>query len=163
MNYKELFGLDFSFTSRAIVLLGFLAILPNVLGLVRISFEGYPVHFFQILIFLSAFVYGPLGGALSGAAGSVYTALVVNPYILVGNVILGFFTGVFFRKGLHPVLSVMSAFAVQLPWLWVSDIYWAHMPQAAVEKIVIALLVSNLLWALIAWKTKDSVKEKMVG
>jgi hypothetical protein len=162
MDYKNVLSWDVSFTLKSVLLLGFLAVFPNVLGLVRWNIAGYPVHLFQILVFTAAFVYGPIGGLLAGSAGSVYTALLINPYVLVGNAILGFFTGVFFKKGLHPVLSCMGAFAVQLPWLWVSDIYWAHMPQVAVQNIVIALLVTNILWAIVAWKAKDSVK-KLVG
>lgn len=163
MEYKDIFGVDFAFTAKAVVLLGVLTVLPNVLGMVHITAFGYRVHFFQIMVFLSAFIYGPLGGAVSGAAGSVYTCLVLNnPYILIGNVILGFSTGLLFRKGIHPVLAAMGAYIIQIPWLWVSDIYWAGMPQMAVEKVVIALLVSNLVWALVAWKTKDIVKKKMV-
>jgi tetrahydromethanopterin S-methyltransferase subunit B len=73
-----------------------------------------------------------------------------NPYIIIGNIILGFFCGWFFSKKLNLIFSAMIAFAIQLPWLVFSDIYLIGMSTNAVYGIVIALLISNLIWAIIA-------------
>jgi uncharacterized membrane protein len=124
---------------------------------------GFRIHFFQYLVFLAALIYGPLGGMISGAFGSVYTAMLLNnPYIVIGNIILGGFTGFFARKGLPVIGAAMLAYLIQVPWLWVSDIYWAGMPQPVVEKVVIALLVGNLLWAVLARYTFNQIKEKVI-
>ena len=63
---------------------------------------------------------------------------------------LGFFTGYFLRKGFHFILAVLGAFAIQLPWLILTDIYLINMPLAIVSKLVIALIISDILWATIA-------------
>lgn len=156
---KNLFFGTFNFSRRAWLMLALLAALPNALGLIVIPTGlGFNFHFFQIAVFLAAFAFGPFGGALSGAFGSVYAAMLMhNPWIIFGNVLLGFFAGYFAQKKIFgtrmPALAaVWLAFAVQLPWLWVSDIYLAQMPVPAVQGVIIALAVSNTVWAVAAAK-----------
>lgn len=170
--YKGLFGSEFLFTRRGLVLLALLAAFPNLLGMVVLPAPfGFKFHLFQILIFLAAFIFGPFGGAVSGMFGSVYTAAALNnPWIIGGNIILGFFAGYLYRKKVPafaavriPALAavripafaaVWLAFAIQLPWLWVTDIYLAGMPVVAVQGVIVALAVSNTLWAVIAGRLK---------
>ena len=158
-GYKNIFGFNIGWTWKTIVLLGFLAVLPNFLGLIHTTVFGVRIHFFQYLIFLAAAIYGPLGGAISGAFGSVYTAAALNnPYIVLGNIILGTFTGLFFRFKMHLVLAAMGAYLIQLPWLWFSDIYLAHMPVNVVRGVVVALFISNAMWATVAWLSYKKIK-----
>ncbi|MBD3355490.1 hypothetical protein GF361_05955 [Candidatus Woesearchaeota archaeon] len=143
MKYKNIFGMEFDL--KKIFLLTSLLIFPNILAIFHFSLFGLRIHFFQYLIFLAAFIFGPVGGVLSGGVGSLYTAVALgNPYIAIGNVILGGFAGLFMKKiGIMP--SVMLAYTVQLPWLWLTDVYLAGMSIKHVNMIVIALLVSNLI------------------
>ena len=143
--YENIFCVRFS--RKSLLLLAFLALLPNILGMVVLQTPfGFKFHFFQIAIFLAALLYGKWGGALSGAAGSIYTAVAMNnPFIIGGNVILGFFTGTFAKRA-NVVLAVLCAFAIQLPWLYFTDLA-VGMPEPAVRGVMVALFFSNIAWA----------------
>jgi len=54
--------------------------------------------------------------------------------------------------------SVLLAYAIQAPWLWVSDIYLAGMAMKYVNMIVIALLVSNIICGLATKLTAKKIK-----
>lgn len=146
---------------RHTILLLALAVLPNFVGL--LSFQtpfGFRIHFFQYLVFLAAAIYGPIGGAATGMIGSVYTAAALNnPYIILGNAILGFFAGAFFAAKNGIVVSAMAAYLIQLPWLWITDVYLVGMPVPAVKIAVVSLLVSNLLLALLTQATYKPIRE----
>ncbi len=157
MNYKNIFGIEYNWKNLSLLI--FLVIFPNILGLFNTNIFGVRMHFFQYLIFLAAMIYGPFGGAISGLFGSMYTAFALNnPYIMVGNIILGTFVGLFYKK-INIVISVLLAYFIQLPWLWVTDIYLAGMPVNVVKGIVVGLLISNTIMAFIAWGTAKKVKQ----
>ena len=141
-------------------LLVFLALFPNLLGMVNISTSwGFKIHLFQYLVFIAAAVYGPFGGLISGGFGSLFTAVFLNnPYIIVGNMILGFFAGWFFRKGINLIAAVFFAYLIHMPWLWLTDVYLAGMPIKIVNGVVIALFFSDLVWALAAYYSYKTVK-----
>ncbi|MBN2067247.1 MAG: hypothetical protein JW744_02155 [Candidatus Diapherotrites archaeon] len=155
--YKNVFGMEFSHKSA--LMLAFLAVFPNVLGMIVLDTGlGFKFHLFQILIFLAAMMYGKWGGALSGAFGSVYTAIALgNPYIIIGNIMLGFFTGIFAKRA-HIALAVLGAFAIQAPWLYYTDLL-AGMPEPAVRGVIVALLFSNIAWAFVAGKAYKRLKK----
>jgi uncharacterized membrane protein len=138
-----------------------LMVLPNLLGVINITTPwGFKVHLFQLGIFGAAALYGPIGGVLSGFLGSIYSASVMgNAYIIVGNVILGFFVGFFLRKGIHTILAVGLAYAIQLPWLIFSDYYLAHLSWPFIQGLVIALFISNIVWAVLLHYTTSPIKK----
>jgi len=146
--YKTVFEAEYSF--RSIAMLAFLAIFPNILGLVVLQTPfGFKFHLFQVLVFVAALAFGKWGGALAGATGSIYTAIALgNPYIVIGNVLLGFFTGVF-AKRTHVVLAVLGAYAIQVPWLYFTDLL-VGMPEPVVRGVIVSLLLSNIVWAFVA-------------
>ena len=124
--------------------------LPNVLGMINIATPwGFKIHLFQVAIILAAAIFGPAGGALSGFAGSIYAALIMgNPYLMVGNALLGFFTGVFLRHGFSLLPAVWIAFGMQLPWLILTDLYLVQLSLPMIRDLILALLLSNTLWAV---------------
>lgn len=128
----------------------FLIALPEMLGMANIATPwGFRIHFFQIAVIFAGILYGPLGGLISGSVGSIYSAILMhNPYIIVGNALFGFFVGIFTQKKISPIFAVILAYCVQLPWLIVSDIYFAGLPTPFVKGLVIALAISNFLWAI---------------
>ena len=104
-------------------------------------------------------IYGPIGGLISGAIGSIYTSIALNnPYLIVGNIILGTLFGLFIRLKWNIILAALTAYIIQLPWLLYTDIYLLNMPINIVKGIVIALLISNILWAIVAGLTWKKVK-----
>ena len=158
-NYGNILDFNIKWTWKTITLLSFLAVFPNILGLYSTTIFGVRIHFFQYLIFLAAIIYGPSGGLISGAFGSVWTAIALNnPYILIGNMILGFFIGFFIRLKWNIILAVLTAYLIQLPWLWLTDIYLAHMPVNIVKGIVITLFASDTIWAAAVWLSYKYVK-----
>lgn len=148
--YRDVFG--FEYTRRNVILLLFLVLLPNLLGMLNYTtLLGLRFHFFQYGIFLAALTYGRWGGLLAGCLGSAYVAASLgNPYVIIGNMILGYFTGYFSGCGLNPMKSSMAAFVLQLPWLVVSDIYLAGMGAYAVLLVVLSLALSNLVFSAFA-------------
>jgi len=152
MEYKQIFNFDIKLTWKSISLLAFLAIFPNFLGMINLPTAwGFKIHLFQYLVFLAAIIYGPTGGLISGAFGSVFTVITMNnPYILIGNMMLGFFVGFFVRLKWDIILAVLTAYLIQMPWLYYSDVYLAGMPVKVVYGVIIALLISDLLWGFFA-------------
>lgn len=129
-----------------------LAVLPNILGMINIPVaEGFRLHFFQLAIFLAAALYGPAGGVMSGFAGSFYAAFVTgNPYLILGNAILGLCSGLFIKKGLNIVVSVWLAFIIQLPWLILTDYFLVGLDAPVIRSLVVSLFLTNTVWALAA-------------
>lgn len=136
---------------RVAVAFCLLVILPCILSLINVTFaQSWKIHFFPAAIILAAISFGPAGGLVAGITGSLYSAILLgNPWLIAGNALMGFLTGVFFRKTLKIIPSVMLAFACQLPWLIVSDYYFAGLSPVFIAKLVIVLLLGNLMWALL--------------
>lgn len=127
-----------------------LIFLPLVLSLVHIATPwGFRIHFFQIAVICGAYLFGPIGGGIAGAAGSFASALLMsNPYLIVGNVILGTMTGLFVRWGLRPLFAIWLAFMIQLPWLIVSDYWFMGLSVQFIQGLIFSLFLSNSLWGI---------------
>ena len=136
---------------RAALAFGLLVLLPCLLSLINVTFaQSWKIHFFPAAIFLAAISFGPAGGLTAGMTGSLYSAILLgNPYLIVGNAILGLMTGIFFRKTSKIVPSVLLAFAFQLPWLLVSDYFFVGLSAEFIAKLALVLLLGNLMWALL--------------
>lgn len=133
------------------VILGISAFL---LSLLVIPVFDFRFHFFQAAIFIGALLFGPFAGAAIGGFSASYNAVAMNNlWIIGGNAILGFFAAYFIRKH-HPMKAVLMAYAVQLPYLIITDSI-VGMPLARILPIAGILFVENILCGLFAWKTKD--------
>ncbi len=82
-----------------------------------------------------------------------------NPYILLGNAILGLITGVFYSRLKHmggrpivsQVISVLGAYILQFPYVYVTDVYLMSMPSAVVLTVILPkLLLEDLISVLLA-------------
>jgi len=144
----------FGFTpeKRSVLFLAFIALLPNLFGLVSMPTAfGFRLHVFQFFIFLAALLFGPFGGVVSGSFGSLYTAFLLgSPCIVAGNALLGLLFALFIKKGLSVFRAGLLAFAIQVPYLYVTDVFLAGMLHASVVNIIIALFFGNLLWLFLA-------------
>jgi hypothetical protein len=141
-----------------------LIFLPLVLSLVHIPTPwGFHLHFFQIAILLGAYLFGPVGGGIAGAAGSLAGALILaNPYIIIGNVILGTATGLFARQGIRPLFAIWLAFLLQLPWLVLTDFWFMGLPATFIQGLMISLFLSHTLWGVITPFTLSLLTNKDV-
>jgi hypothetical protein len=146
---------------RAALAFGLLVLLPIALSLVNVTFaQSWKVHFFPAAIFLATIPFGPVGGFVAGITGSLYSALMLgNPYLIVGNVILGVMTGVLVRKSFNIIPAVLLAYACQLPWLIVSDYFFAGLSAEFIARLVVVLFLGNLLWALLIALTMKPIKK----
>ena len=137
-----------------------LVFLPNILSMVNLTTPGgVKLHTFQVAIFLAASLLGPLGGLLSGLVGSLFSALTLsNPYLMIGNGILGFFTGWFLRRGIRPIFAVWLAFCLQLLWLVPTDYFLAGLSGSFIQNLVLMLFLSNTLWAVVAARLSGPLK-----
>jgi hypothetical protein len=158
---SNIFRFNVDWNYRTISLFLVLLAIPNILGMANLSTPfGFKIHFFQFAIFLAAAIYGPTGGMLAGLTGSLYSAAVMsNPYIAVGNAILGAFTGLFMRYKFNTIVAVALAFLIQLPWLIGTDYFLIGMPLKAIWMLVVALAVSNTVWAALAQITLPRLKD----
>ena len=157
---KDFYGFEFNRKNLAVLL--FLGVLPNLFAwLVLDAPWGGKFHIFQITIFLAAALFGWSGGAAAGAFGGVGTAFALgNPYIIIGNALLGGLAGFLNRqKNVRLLFAVLIAFAVQAPFLYYSDVYLAGMPAPVVQSIVAALFASNLVMALAAEAILPSIRK----
>lgn len=163
MEYSEKFSFNVEWNYKTITLFLFLMIFPNLLGLINLNTVwGFKIHFFQIAVFIAALIYGPKGGLLSGLVGSLYSAFVMsNPYIVIGNAILGFFVGLFVRYNLNTIIAVMLAYSIQLPWLIITDYYLVNLPISFILRLILALAISNMIWAIVAHYTVKPIKESL--
>ena len=137
---------------RTIFTLLLLTALPNLLGMINIATPwGFKWHCFQVAVFFAASLFGPVGGLLSGFAGSLVPALITgNPYIIVGNALLGGVAGLLLKRGIATVPAIWIAYALQLPWLIATDYFLVGLPAPFIKALVIGLFISNTVWALVA-------------
>lgn len=126
-----------------------MVILLFLLSLINLTFaQNWKVHFFPAAIIGYALILGAAGGLVAGIVGSLYSALLLgNPYLIAGNALFGFLTGVFYKQTHKIILSVVLAFICELPWLMVSDYYFMRLPAEFIIRLVVVLSLTNMLWA----------------
>lgn len=148
-------------TSKQIAFIAVMCALANVLGFFAIPIGLTSIHLMQLPIILTALSMGSWNAGLVGFIGAMsmsYRLSPINPYILLGNAILGFFTGFFFTrlKGMKgkPVvsqaISVLAAYTVQVPYIYVTDVYLMPLPSQVVLTIILPkLLIENMISVLL--------------
>jgi uncharacterized membrane protein len=142
--------------SRLAAFVATMGALANVLGLLVVPAGVVNIHFTQIPVLLAGLSVGPVSGAFVGFIGFVTSASRLpraNPYILGGNAILGFFTGLFYsrirRMKAKPIvpqtIAVLAAYLVQAPYVFITDVYLMAMPIPIVLLIMGVLLVEDVI------------------
>lgn len=145
---------------RLIAFIIVMGAVANVLGFLSVSAGVLRIHFIQIPIILTGLALGPLAGGFVGFTGAIAMAFMLitpNPYLLFGNAILGGLTGLFYRylRKIHgiplipQVLAVLGAYAVQMPYVYVTDVYLMSMPVPVVLMIMVTLLIEDMISVLI--------------
>ncbi|VVB98704.1 Uncharacterised protein [uncultured archaeon] len=143
---------------RAAALVSLAAIAFGLTFLV-FPFEQWRVHFFQAGIFASGFLFGPLAGLAVGALSSSYNGLYVinNPWIIGGNALLGLSAAYFYTR-MHPMKAVAAAFAIQVPYLIITDVFIVGMPLAVFGGILATLAAEALICGFAAWKISEAAR-----
>ena len=141
-----------TYSSRLAAFTAVMSALAVALSALSVPFVlGLRVHFFQVAIMLAGVIGGPVPGLVTGAIGGVYVAaLRSDPTIVVGNALLGLFTGLFVRK-MRPVLAGILAWVlIQAPWLYLTGTYILNVPAVVMQTILATLTVEDIICAVIA-------------
>jgi len=135
--------------SRVVAFTAVTSALTVVLSVLTVPFFfGTRIHFFQAGIMLAGVVGGPLSGLITGSIGGMYVAAMrSDPTIVIGNGLLGLFTGIFSRK-LRPVLAGLVAWVlIQGPWIYITGTLILNVPSAAMQAILALLTVEDVICA----------------
>jgi uncharacterized membrane protein len=140
------------YASRFVAFTAIMAAVAVVLSALSVPFVfGLRIHFFQVAVMLAGVIGGPVSGLIAGSVGGVYmSALRSDPTIVVGNALLGLFTGLFVRR-MRPVLAGILAWVlIQAPWLYLTGTYVLNVPGVVMQTILITLTVEDVICAVIA-------------
>lgn len=147
--------------TKRIAFLAAMAALANLLGLVKVSFGPITIHMLQLPIILTGLAMGAWSGGIVGFVGAIVGAFTLprpNPYIILGNAILGFLTGLLYSRlrGMKAIplvpqsLAVLAAFLLQAPYVYVTDVYLMAIPPAIVQIIMVTLFIEDIISLLIS-------------
>jgi uncharacterized membrane protein len=138
-----------------------LAALANILGYFSVPLGPTNIHFMQLPIIIAGLALGPVMGGMVGFSGATLSALTLpspNPFILPGNALLGFLTGLFYSRAraLKPpivpqLLALFGAIGIQFPYIYISDVYLVSLPSPFVLSFILPkLLLEDVISLLIA-------------
>ena len=145
-------GITMTYASRFVAFTAIMTAVSVVLSALSVPFVfGLRIHFFQVAVMLAGIIGGPVSGVVAGSVGGVYmSALRSDPTIVVGNALLGLFTGLFVRK-MRPLLAGILAWVlIQAPWLYLTGTYFFNEPGFVMQTILTTLTVEDVICAVIA-------------
>jgi uncharacterized membrane protein len=138
------------FASRLAGFTAVMSALAVALSFLAVPFvAGSRIHFFQVTIMLAGVMGGPLSGVITGTIGGAYMAMLrSDPTIVIGNALLGLFTGLFVR-GMRPALAGIAAWAlIQAPWVYVTGTYIFNVPGFAMQLILVLLAIEDVICSI---------------
>ncbi len=139
------------FSSRLVGFTAIMSALAVALSALAVPFVlGLQIHFFQVAIMLAGVIGGPLSGLVTGAIGGVYVAtLRSDPTVVIGNGLLGLFTGIFVRR-MRPALAGIAAWVlIQAPWIYLTGTFIFHVPALVMQTILALLTIEDVACALL--------------
>ena len=138
-------------TSRLAAFTAVMSALAVALSLLSVPFvAGLRIHFFQVAIMLAGVIAGPLSGLVTGAVGGAYmAALRSDPTIVVGNGLLGLFTGLLARKMRPAAAGIAAWILIQAPWIYLTGTYILHVPAVVMQTILATLTIEDIICALV--------------
>jgi uncharacterized membrane protein len=152
-----------TFASKQIAFIIIMSALANILGAPPfiISLGAVNIHFLQLPILLTGLALGAVAGGIVGFIGPTvmaFTFRTPNLFILPGNALLGFFTGLFYSRLrrirppiLPQLLALIGAVAIQFVYTYFSDVYGASIPSAnLVFPILPTLFIEDIISLVIA-------------
>jgi uncharacterized membrane protein len=140
-----------TYSSRLAAFTAVMSALAVALSALSVPFVlGLRIHFFQVAIILAGVVAGPLPGLVTGTIGGVYVAtLMSDPTIVIGNGLLGLFTGLFVRRMRPAVAGIVAWVLIQAPWLYLTGTYVLRVPGLVMQTILATLTVEDVVCAVI--------------
>jgi len=144
-------GITLHMSVRLVAFTAVASALAVALSVLSVPFVlGLRIHFFQVAIMLAGVVGGPISGLVTGAIGGAYVAMLrSDPTIVVGNALLGLFTGLFVRRT-RPAFAAIAAWAlVQAPWIYLTGTFIFNVPALVMQTILALLTVEDAACALV--------------
>ena len=148
--------------TKTLTVAALMATLANILSLEPLTIPivlgpfASKIHFTQIPIFLSANLYGPWAGLLTGAIGGLFMSYTAGiPFIIGGLAILGFSSGFLsHRLKLRSFFSSIFAWCIQAPYVLVTDYIWfvysRLMPSPIALNVITTILIKLTIEAIIS-------------
>jgi LytS/YehU family sensor histidine kinase len=140
------------YSSRLAAFTAVMSALAVALSALSLPFVfGLHIHFFQVVIILAGVMGGPLSGLVTGVVGGAYMAASMSdPTIVIGNGLLGLFTGLFVLR-IRPALAGLVAWVlIQAPWIYLTGTYILHVPGLVMQTILATLTIEVVFCAVIA-------------
>ncbi len=149
-------------TSKLLAFVAVMGSVGNLLGLyaikLPISAPGVSVdfHLSQLPVLLVAVTLGPVWGALTGFLSliSVTALYIKNPFVPLGNAILGYIAGVVANRRFSPIISGVMGEVAETPFIWFSILFWAGIvggvPFPALIPITIAINTKAFIEVIIS-------------
>jgi uncharacterized membrane protein len=164
-------GITMTYSSRLAAFTAVMSALAVALSGLSVPFVlGLRIHFFQVAIMLAGVIAGPLPGLVTGTVGGVYVAtLMSDPTIVIGNGLLGLFTGLFVRRMRPAVAGIVSWVLIQAPWLYLTGTYILRVPGLVMQTILATLTVEDVICAVIVdvlqnhYHLKEQIFPKSAG
>jgi len=140
------------YSTRFAAFTAIMSALAVVLSALSVPFVfGLRIHFFQVAIMLAGVIAGPISGLVAGGIGGVYVAtLMSDPTIVIGNALLGLFTGLFVRKMRPALAGIVAWVVIQAPWNYLTGTYILHVPAFVMQTILVTLTIEDVICAVIA-------------
>jgi len=139
------------FSNRLVGFTAVMSALAVALSALAVPFvAGLSIHFFQVAIMLAGVIGGPLSGLVTGAIGGAYVAMLrSDPTIVIGNGLLGLFTGLFVRR-MRPALAGIAAWAlIQAPWVYLTGTFIFNVPAFVMQLILALLTIEGVACAVV--------------
>jgi uncharacterized membrane protein len=140
------------YSSRLAAFTAVMSALGVVLSALSVPFVfGLRIHFFQAAIMLAGVMGGPLSGLVTGVIGGAYMAtLMSDPTIVIGNGLLGLFTGILVLKMRPALAGIVAWVLIQAPWMYLTGTYIFHVPGVVMQTILATLTIEDVICAVIA-------------
>jgi LytS/YehU family sensor histidine kinase len=141
MNFRDNKTKTIAFTAVMAALSNILSAPPFVIPISLGAFNS-SIHFTQLPILISGILGGPWIGLLTGAIGGLYMSFTTEiPFIVGGLAILGAASGFFANKmKIRPLFSGILAWAIQAPYVFVTDYIWFSSVRAMPSAVALSTL-----------------------
>lgn len=140
------------YSSRLAAFTAVMSALAVALSALSLPFVfGLHIHFFQVAIMLAGVMGGPLSGLVTGAIGGAYMAMSMSdPTIVIGNGLLGLFTGLFVLRTRPALAGIVAWVLIQAPWMYLTGTYILHVPGLVMQTILATLTIEVVICAVVA-------------
>jgi riboflavin transporter FmnP len=142
--------------ARSIAFIALMGALGNVFGFFPITIPtgnipvSVVVNFSQLPALLTAVGVGPMEGGFVGLLSTLASTILYirNPFVPLGNFILGYAAG-YFAKKRRPIVSCLLGEVAESPFLWLSMVVWSGVVMGVAFEILLPIIITVNLKAFV--------------